>query len=240
MPKKNNDSYEAFLADIVSRIPEDRRGTVEEIFGLDDVRTELQRGYSRQSDYSRNMDALRREREEFEAVVAEANANIEGWQQWYEEKQQEIESMGNRHGVEDQVPLGVSREDFEAELARRDQLAIAYADMLTDIKLEHRTKFNERLDTGAVVKLAMEQRVPLNVAYEQYIRPREDERRKKDMEDQLAKAREEGAREYATKHRLPIASGPVEPHPLDMAPKVATGSRDRVAAAVAAFNNAAS
>lgn len=230
------DSFKAFLADIIAKVPEDKRAMVEETLTAESVVGDLQGAFLRQSDYSRNMDRLRDERREFEAMVAEANANIEGWQEYIDTKQQEIESMRSEQNPSGEE--GWTREALLRELAQRDNMAIRLADVMTDIKAEHRERFGERLDTSAVMQLAAQKNLSFEHAYREFVGPREEERRKKEQEELIAKAREEGAREYATKNRLPIVPSHAEPHSLDLAAAVKANSNDRVAAAVAAFNKA--
>lgn len=237
-------SYEAFLADVLANVPSDRRAAVEEALSLESVKAQVEAGVKRQSDYSREMDSLRARREEVESTLQEGTERITEWQNWYDTASKEYESMKgmvdmrtNEEPVAS-VQQGLTKDELQAELAARDRMAIAYADLLTDIKMDHRDKFHERLDTSKLVEYALKRGVPLDVAYRESVAPREDELRKADLEQQLKKAREEGAREFAANHRLPIVSGPQEQHPIDLAPTAKTNSTDRVAAAVGAWNTA--
>lgn len=238
-------SFEAFLADVLSHVPEDRRTTVEEALAASDARTELERGYRRQSDYSREMDRIRQREQELDATLTEANERIAGWQDWYNTASQEYDDMKRRvamNTVEDDQPTapptqGLTKEDLAQELAARDRMAIAFADVLTDIKIEHKERFHEKLDTQKVTEYALKRGLPIDAAYREFIAPREKEIQKKETEEMLARAREEGAREALTKHRLPVLSGPLETHPLDLAPSAKTSSNDRIAAAIARWNS---
>lgn len=242
MASKN--SFEAFLADVLSHVPQDRRAAVEEALA-GDAAAELEKGYRRQSDYSREMDRIRQREQELDATLSEANERVAGWQDWYNTASQEYEDMKRQVAMstpDDDLTAhpstGLSKEELQAELAARDRMAIAYADVLTDIKIEHKERFHEKLDTNKVTEYALKRGLPLDAAYREFIAPREKEIMKKEQEEMLAKAREEGAREALTKHRLPIVSGPLESHTLDLAPSAKTNSGDRVAAAVARWNSA--
>jgi aconitase A len=150
---KKVDGYEAFLADVLATVPEDRRSMIEETFKNDAIRSELEKGYLRQSDFSRAHDNLRAERENFQHTVEEANTRINGWQEWYTNASGEYETMRaeNQRLVAldgtDQRPVvqGMSQEDVTALLEARDRQAIAFADILTDLKLDHNKQFNENM-----------------------------------------------------------------------------------------------
>lgn len=245
MAKSN--SFEAFLADVLSHVPDERRAVVEEALA-GDARTELERGYRRQSEFSREMDRIRQREQELDATLTEANERVSGWQQWYDQASQEYDDMKRRvaltsvededGGIPPQPQHGLTKEELAQELAARDRMAIAFADVLTDIKIEHKERFHEKLDTQKLTDYALKRGLPIDAAYKEFVAPREEEIRKKETEEMVARAREEGAREALTKHRLPVVSGPMESHPLDLAPSAKTTSNDRIAAAIARWNNA--
>jgi hypothetical protein len=250
MPKKN-DAYEQFLADLIAAVPDDKRAMVEETLKSDTVGAKLREGVLARADYSRQSDTLRTEREAFQAEVAEARQNITGWQQWYTGATQDYASLQERvtayeeafGALDGKEPVHrdqnyLTKQEYEAALAQRDALAIQFADTLTDLKFDHKDKFGERLDTTKLIAFARERGLPIDSAYREFIADRVEERRQKDTDERIQKAKEEGAREYATTHRLPFSTGPSEAHPLDNAQKVPGDSRERVRAAVAAWNSA--
>lgn len=239
-----SNSFEAFLADVLTHVPEDRRSAVEEALA-GDARSELEKGYRRQSDYSREMDRLRQREQDLDATLSEANERVAGWQEWYNSASQEYDDMKRRvdlTAIEDDLPAhpqqGLTREELAQELAARDRMAIAFADVLTDIKMEHKERFHEKLDAQKLTEFALKRQLPIDAAYREFVAPKEEDLRKKELEKQLAAARDEGAREALTKHRLPVVSGPMETHPLDLAPSAKSNSNDRIAAAIAHWNSA--
>jgi hypothetical protein len=248
MPRRS-DAYEAFRADLLAAVPDDRRQTLEEVLSLDTVNSKLREGVLARSDYSRSMDALREERQALEREVAEARTKIEGWQVWYNdatrdyaEMQSRLNSYETEYGeLEGRRQNFLTKEEYTAELGRRleerDQLAIRFADVLTDLKLDHKAQFGEKLNTNELITYAQRQGLPLEVAYERFVAPRVDEMRKQEYEENLKKAREEGAREYAAQHQLPVSPSPAQPHALDLNQSVPANSGERVRAAVAAWNS---
>lgn len=78
----------------------------------------------------------------------------------------------------------------------------------------HAAKFNEELDVDALEEIATKKGLPLEAAYNEYIAPREDERRNKDLEARIKAARDEGAREALSRHKLPVDAVPQESAPV--------------------------
>lgn len=243
------DAYDAFLAECVAKVPEGKRAQVEEMLKDSEIAPAIRDRVLARSEFSRSMDQLRSERSEFEKTVAEANRNIEGWKDWYGNASTEFASTQERLRAYEETygvleggakPRFVTEEAvtkrLSDELANRDRLAIQFADMLTDLKLEHRQKYNERLNTEELIEFATKRGQRLTDAYRDFTADKAREIDDKAMEEKLKKAREEGAREYATQHKLPVAPVSMEPHPLDRSREVPKDSRDRVSAAVAAWN----
>lgn len=251
MAKKNDAAYEAFLADLKAINPQ-----IEELIKDDKVSAKLKEGVLARADYSSAMDSLRTERESFATEVAEARQKISGWQTWYGETSTQVATMQDKlkqyetaYGeIEPEgtkraaARMGVSKEELEkaldTKMNQRDLAALKFADDLTDIKMDFRDRFKEKLDTEAVYKVAGERGVDLKTAYDLHIATRVEEARTKDIDERIKKERLEAVTEYASKHNLPV--GPSHSdivHSVDSkdAPKT---SHERVAAALAGFNQA--
>jgi hypothetical protein len=121
-------------------------------------------------------------------------------------------------------------------LAQREAAYLKFADDLTDLKMEHRAKFNEKLDTASLYKIVTDRQIPLDVAYNLMIADKVEEKRATDLAEQLKHAREEGAAEYATKHNLPVISSQNDlVHVLDSQEGIGKTQKDRVRAALDGF-----
>jgi hypothetical protein len=244
MAKKDNDAiYDAFLADLKKINPK-----VEEI--LDDAtNAKLKESVLNRSEMSRQMDALAAERAEVAAFVEQEKTKVQGWQDWYggvtqdiSNMQTELKSYKDAYGQLDSTTKrqvaeshGMTKEDFEKNLQQRDVAAIKFVDDLTDLKIDHRDRFKEKLDTGAVYKIAGEKNLPLDVAYNLYIGDRVQKLNEKQVEERIAQAKIDAVAEYATKHNLPvISSNPDYIHPID-AKQPLTNPNERINAAVADF-----
>lgn len=248
MAKKNDAAFDAFLADIKTLAP-----GIEEILKDERVSTKLRESVLARADYSANMDDLKAQREAFASEVQQARTKIDGWTKWYGEEsktfataQDELKAYRDEYGElndsgkrREAAKVGLTAEEFEKKLSeeiqRRDVASIKFADALTDIKIEHRQRFGERLDTEEVFKIAGEKSLPLDVAYDVFIADRVKEETKTKQDEAIKLAREEGAREALAKHHLPIIDSRSDMvHTLDVK-DVSKNSNDRINAAVSAF-----
>lgn len=246
----------AFKAEILAAVPESDRAAIQTALDNQAVATRLRDGVLRQSDYSRAQDQLRADREALDARVNEAATRIEGWNEWYKQVSAETEALkaqtaayeeayGPLEGAERRHP-SLSREDV-AKLVS-DQLArdgqqfmnqhLGLTDMLVDIKFDFKDKFGETLPTKEFLDFVKTSGLPPQIAYREYIAPRVEEQNKKAFSEQLKKAKEEGAREALSSHKLPVMPTTTEAHPVDLMgakdrPKT---QGDRINAALATFN----
>jgi choline dehydrogenase-like flavoprotein len=180
----------------------------------------------RQQDYSRNMDALTAEKNKwgnwYQEALTTFNKNERAMEQTLREKAAYEAMYGPLNGQQTvQQPViqpvqqdFISKKDFEAELTRREQQTLGLFQKGLNISTRHLYEFKEPLDTDALVKSAVEKQIPLEQAYEQMVAPRRTELAQKKYADDLAKAREDGARDFASKHKLPVDNRAREPHIL--------------------------
>ena len=131
----------------------------------------------------------------------------------------------------------MTKEQLDQELRKRDELAIRFADVLTDLKMEHKDRFKERLDTQSLTQYAMQRGLPIDAAYRELVAPQVEKQREAELEDRIKRAREEGEREALSRHNLPMVADPTRPvHVLDARDTAKTDARSRVTAAVADWN----
>ena len=247
---KKDAAYEAFLADLEAINP-----NFKDLLADEKVNAKLRESVLARADYSSKMDALAAERERFTAEVQTAKQNIDGWQSWYQEATTQTANMQTKlqqyeqlYGAIDSsadrkaaaAQLGISKDEvtslLESRMDQRDVAALKFADDLTDIKIDFKDRFKEKLNTEAVFKLAGEKGVDLTTAYNYHIADRLEEARNKDIEERIKVAKQEAVTEYASKHNLPVGPSTSDMvHTLDAKDTPHT-SRDRIAAAVAAVN----
>lgn len=246
MAKKNNDTiFNDFLADLKAINPK-----VEEILADEKVSAKLKDSVLARSEFSSQMDALKQRETEVNNYLAAEKQKIDGWQQWYGETSQQTAQMADalKKYEEEFGPLeqnggkrpqnnGFSAEEFDKEMQRREGVYVQVMSDLADLKMEHRDRFKEKLDTGSVLKIAGEKGIPLDLAYKVFVAEKEEALQKSDFEEKLKSAREEGRKEALAAHNLPVVdSAPAQTHVLDYK-DVHRNSADRVSAAVAAWRN---
>jgi hypothetical protein len=242
-----------FLADVLKNVPEDKKKAVEEAFNLDPVVRAVDAGFSRQSDYSRNMDSLKEAQAEAERAKGALEAEKARYADWYRDANAEYQRAltaaeryereygtldefdpASKHKLPDNL---LTKEEVAKEFERRDRAAIDFADALTDIKIDYRERFGEKLNTKLLYDHVEKTRLPFTAAYEDFIRPRVTEAEKAKFEEQLKQAKEEGRQEGLSAATLPTSPDPSRPSPLDSLDNPTT-QEDRVNAAVAAFRAA--
>lgn len=111
------------------------------------------------------------------------------------------------HGNAPNNPQNIE-ELLERKLRERDQSYISLMKAIPQMSLDYYKRFNEPLNMDDVEKIALREGLPPQLAYERYIAPKVEERRKAEYEAALKTAREEGYREAVTKHHIPVNSTP--------------------------------
>lgn len=182
----------------------------------------LEEGVMMRSDYSRQSDALRAEREKVEARRKETEAYYGDLVTW---KAAQDQLYGIQSGqqqqqfqqVQQQQTTGdfISKKDFESY---KTQTESGYINLLkAGLKLANRHAIEfpgEQLDLDALEKTAVEKKVSLDQAYNEWAGPRRAEKSKLDLEAKLKAAKEEGAREFASTHKIPMVDAQREVHPF--------------------------
>lgn len=157
---------------------------------------------------------------------------VKQYQDWYPKAQAEYDRMATEYnkavaeltslkggGGDGNAPAFdptkyVSKDDlmkFNAEMGQR------YAGVIKDsnrITAKHVTRFKEEPDFEAIDKIAQENGIPLNMAYEKWVEPRVKEQEKQANEDWKKQQREEIERDVRSRHNLPIEHTPAEQSPL--------------------------
>jgi hypothetical protein len=144
------------------------------------------------------------------------------------------------------TPTGdyITRDQLEKLLAARDANVVDLWEGGLDIVSDYQYRFKDKFPASEFRKFA-EQRPGMKIteAYGLFIQPKVDEIGKKDFEEKLKAAREEGARDALTRHRLPVDSAPKEQHPffdriIPDKDKPAPSERDQLAEFVSGWNEA--
>lgn len=128
-------------------------------------------------------------------------------------------------------------QQFALDQGRRYSSVIKDA---TRIASDHVARFGEAPDMDAIEKIAADNNLPLKAAYDQYVRPRVEEKQTKDMEARIKAARDEGARDALSRHSLPVDAAPSESAPINRYGKPGSGGEAKPATdaeLIAAWNS---
>lgn len=192
-------------------------------------------GFVPRPEYSRDLD---KQRDEWQAKHSQAEQVAQTWQKWYTDEAKPYWDQTKRKvALADQyeklygtlegeaaltgpthtaaVPAdAVTRKEMEELRARLDSVASA-AEVIPAIELDHFERFGKRIPREDFTAFLEKNKPPdIKTGYDRFIEPRVKEIEAKNLEVQLQKAREEGARDALSKHKLPIAPAHREPHPF--------------------------
>ncbi len=176
----------------------------------------------RHDEFSRQADEARAAKQKSEAEYAQLL-------QWQATEQKKIDDFwtqyqaangnagnGNGDGTRTIVqPVQgdfLDKKTFESELAKRDQQFVSLLKDGMGLASRHTVEFKEALDTEALAKIAVEKNLTLRQAYDEMVAPRRTEAQKAQFDAQLKAAREEGARDFAATHQIPVDTRSREQH----------------------------
>ena len=204
----------------------------------DKFRENLSSGYKRHDEFSREMDAVRTEKQRLAAWYQ--NEELPKFQQYqagleklkrYEETYGEVSDDGlnnGRGGIGDPNRNGnrahnsgswsVSKEELdklvEDKLKQRDGAYVGLTKTAVRISSDYMQRFKDILDVDAVEKLALEKGLPLDQAYKEFIAPKEQAALEARHKEDIEKAKAEAIRDYQSRLKLPIDTKPKEAHPF--------------------------
>jgi len=171
----------------------------------------------RQADYSRSMDALKADKDKWTKFYSENltwKQNNERVLSDYETRLAAYEAqygqINNNQTIQTVNQDFLTRKDFEAEWAKRsaqsDAAHISLTKAMGRLASQHVLEFKEALDTDALEKVCVDKNLPLQQAYEEMVGPRRAEYRSVAHKAEIAKAVEEGVRDFASKNKIPVDS----------------------------------
>lgn len=184
----------------------------------------------RQADYSRNMDALDKQK----TASSDYYKKLLLWETEQKKAYEDAIAAAGGHQVVQSVATGFTAEEAKKllteENAKRDANMIGLFKTGLKLQGQHMTEFREPLDIDGVVKLAQDKSLSFEQAYNEMIGPRRTAMSAESLKAQLVAAREEGARDALSKHHIPTNATPPEYHPIfDRDPKKQVGADDYVA-----------
>src|SRR6266850_5483873 len=151
---------------------------LEKVAGNEKFATELQNGVKRQSDYSRSMD-------EVKTLKQNVETQIQSWRDWYATastndaaREEELVALrakvngtggGSGGGTGDKGGGGTGEKFLtEKQIQEREGRMINIVKQGMRLASRHAAKFGEELDVDALEKLAVDNGLTLDLAYERY------------------------------------------------------------------------
>ena len=196
---------------------------------------------------------IRRATDDFSAMQGRATASerkLGEYENWYKTADEqyrtamaELEQYRQAVNTGNQIPqIDTSKYLTKEDLLKFNQDRDArYSQVIKEglrLASRHAVKFNEELDVDALEKLATESGLPLSAAYDKWIQPRIEEKQKNEWEQKLKLAREEGAKDALSRHKLPVDPVPQEQSLIHHRPPADSIPKDIDSELLAAWNGA--
>lgn len=176
------------------------------------------------SDYSRNMDDLKKQRAEFDK-------NKEEWSAWYKKaiaddaaREAELQNFRQRFGVindgSQPAPSAFDQQAFEKRILEEadkriraaQQVNITITKEATKAASDYYARFGKPLDVDGLEKFAIESNLPLRTAYEQFIAAEVRAKDEAATAERIKREVDEKVKAELSKHNLPTDPVEHEPH----------------------------
>lgn len=185
-------------------LSDEERAGILKVASNDKFSTALGADIMRQQDYSRNMDAVAAEKKK----TGDYYQQLLAWKAEQDAQPIRTEPVVGEYMTKAEMAEQVRK--FEATQKQQEQSFITIAKVMGRLSSQHAVEFKEALDVDALEKIAIDKQLPLPQAYELLVSPRRTELAEKSFAERLAQAKEEGKREFASTHQIPIDSTPRE------------------------------
>lgn len=193
---------------------DDKAALLKIVGGNADFAKGLEEGTMLRSDYSRAQDALKKQKDETTAYYNQLLTWKGEQDAAYAAALAGSNGNGNGNGgfVNGEY---ISKKDFEefqkkqAEAAaQREANFITISKKVGRLASRHAAKFGEELDTDALEKVVVEQKVDLDRAYDLMVADRLKAQQDASFAERIKREREEAVREFASTRNLPVDSAP--------------------------------
>src|SRR5882724_4175943 len=177
----------------------------------------------RHDEYSRNMDALKTDKEKWSKFYQETIT----WKANEQDRIAQLEALAaNGHDPNNVDPnvrqqtvltteaLTALDKKYDERMKSQEQNFLSLLEGVGDITSDYVVRFKEKPDLGAIKKIAIDKGMSLTQAYSEYIAPRVQAMQTADFDARLKQAREEGAKDALSKQGLPGITAPRDFHPL--------------------------
>jgi len=216
-----------------SGLPKEQQEAVLQAMENEKFRTTVSNGYKRHDEYSREMDAIRAEKERLKnwyekeelpkyQLYTQSAEELRRYKDLYGDLQDDPQGLnngrnGNRGGGDRGSP-GLTKEELdryvEEKLKQRDGAYVGLTKTAVKISADYMRRFNDTLDVDAVEKLAIEKGLPLDQAYKEFVAPKEQAALEARHKEEIEKAKAEAIRDFQSRLKLPVDTKPKEAHPF--------------------------
>lgn len=187
------------------------------------------------ADYSKNKNEVAAERKKAEEEYAAKYSQLQTWAQQHGKTIEQAQAIYDKYQKyaatygelqedgtvkqQTQTTPSLTPEQITKLLDERDQRMTAttagFLKSAFKLNTDHQKNFGEPLDIEGFEDWITEARkrdpqLGIDSAYDKYVAPKLEAKRQADVTAQIKAAREEGAREALSKHKLPIDAGPKE------------------------------
>ncbi|HZM78493.1 MAG TPA: hypothetical protein VFC19_22430 [Candidatus Limnocylindrales bacterium] len=209
-------------------LDKDQTAAVLQAMENEKFRTEVSAGYKRHDEFSREMDAVRAEKQRLKDwYEKEEMPKYQTYLQAQDKLRQYQETYGDI--VDGQPPAAgnngangsrgyLTREDMdkyvEEKLKQRDGAYVGLTKTAVKISSDYARRFQDVLDVDAVEKIAIDKGLPLEQAYKEYVAPKEAAAMEAKHKAEIEAAKAEAVRDYQSRLNLPADPRPREAHPF--------------------------
>lgn len=208
-----------FVGDILTGVTLDaqKKEVLEQVASDPTIANKLKELYEnglRQEDYSRKMNELDKTKTQIRTYYDSLTKWKEGEEKRFTEELQRVKrQLAGDSLYEEPSDKGLNSDDLQKKLdaLKQEQQAtaqnmFAYQNNLTQIGLQHMKEFNSVLDVNKLVAFSNERGLDISRGYEAFVADDRSKRANDELQEQLRKAREEGAVEALKNANVPIAT----------------------------------
>ena len=126
--------------------------------------------------------------------------------------------------------VGTLRGEIEQKIEERGDAIYGVLNDVGDCAVDYAERFGKRMDRKALETFAIEQHLPVGVAYKLWIQPEAEAKKDAEIEQRIKDAEQTGYTRAMSERDNPTFTGDSNPHPLFRPVKAAEGEDPREAA----------
>lgn len=239
MAARDEQKFLKWAQDMEAKLPENLRDSWKAVVNNDYVgKEQLVNNFLMQDDYTRKTQALAEERQAMQVEINKANQKVAAYDNWYQSEAPKVEAAGRemqrlaalesalkstgfnpqqaqaapQAPTQDQAALLREMAALKDHIQKVDRGTFEASVTLPDLAFKA-AKEGYSFDSRKIVEISTRTGVPLNAAFDEFIKDEREARNKASFEKQLDEAREAGRRDALSKitpdSQAGVASNPV-------------------------------